>query len=275
MSARRRAPRLTALAAALALATSACGGGSTEGTDRSDTLTPQAALAAAVQNAEEMTSSRFSLETTTEGAGTSFTMRGEGTYDYAASTGEMTFALPGAGGQMRQRIVGDSMYLQLPNEPDVFYELRLSDLVDTSLAATTDPTSGLKTLEEASDDVVEVGRDTQRGAETTHYRGTIPIEKALESLEGPTKEMVDQVLQETEMEDVPFDAWIDDEGRLRRMDQTVTIESPMLQGQPMTVESRYELYDFGVEVDVEAPPADQVRDGAPLLDAMSGAPQGG
>jgi hypothetical protein len=272
MRAPRRAWRLAALGAALALGATACGGGS-QGTDRPDTLTPRAALAAAVENAEQLTSSRFAMSTKTAGAGASFEMTGEGTYDYATKEGEMTFTLPGAGGQMLQRVVGDSLYMQLPTEPEVFYELRLSDLVDTSLAATTDPTAGLQTLREASDDVVEVGRDEQRGASTTHYRGTIPIEKALEALQGQMQDVVSQFLDTTELEDVPFDAWIDDDGRLRRMDQTMTIESPMLQGQPMTVETRFEMYDFGIEVDVAPPPADAVRDGTPLLDAMSGQPQ--
>jgi hypothetical protein len=273
MRAPRRAPRLAALGAALALGAAACGGGSSDSPDRPDTLTPQAALAAAVQNAEEMTSSRFVLSTKTTGAGASFQMSGEGAYDYAASEGEMRFTLPGTGGELRQRVVGDSLYMQLPNEPDVFYELKLSDLVDTSLAATADPTAGLQSLQEASDDVVEVGREEQRGAQTTHYRGTLPMEKALEVFEGRMQEMVEQFLDTTELEDVPFDAWIDDEGRLRRMDQTVTFETSMLQGQPMTVETRLELYDFGVEVDVAAPPANSVRDGTPLLDAMSGSMQ--
>lgn len=270
---RRPALRLTTLAAALALTLTGCGGGEQSGStsESVDRLSPQAAIAAAVASADELTSSRFVLSSTSTVGGQEIEFSGEGVYDYAASAGEMSFALPGGAGELTQRVVGDVLYMQLPTEPGVFYELKLSDLVDTSLAGSTDPTSGIAALRGANDDVVEVGQETVRDAQTTHYRGTLDIEKALEVLKGPVRDLIESTLKTGDLKDVPFEAWIDDEGRLRKMEQTMTLESPQLPGQAIEVQSTYELYDFGVDVDVEAPPADQVKDGAPLLEAFKGA----
>ena len=266
--------RLATLAAALVLGLTGCGGGEPRtqaGNETRDTLAPQAALAAAVQQAEQMTTSRFSLTTTSTIDGTPIEFSGEGVFDYVESTGEMSFSLPGGAGELRQLVVDDSLYLGLPTEPGVFYQLRLSDLVDTSLDQSTDPSAGLQALRGANDDVVEVGRETVRDAETTRYRGTLDIGQALEVLKGPLRELIATTLETSDLQDAPFDAWIDDEGRLRRMEQTLTLANPQQPDQSITVDTRFELYDYGVDVDVTAPPADQVKDGAPLLEAFKAA----
>jgi hypothetical protein len=57
----------------------------------------------------------------------------------------------------------------------------------------------------------------------------------------------------------PADVWIDQQGRLRRMHYAVTMKVPGEGASvPMTVETTLELYDFGVEVHVAPPPANQV-----------------
>ena len=260
--------RAAACATLLALAVGGCGG--SDATQRPDTLSPQAAIAKAVDQAEQVASSRFALTSTTKAGGQTIEFGGEGAFDYDATAGEMTFSLPGGGGELRQRVLDGVMYLQLPQEPDVFYRLKLSDVVDTSLGGSTDPTAGLQALRGAGKDVTEVGRETIRDAETTHYRGTLDVKKALDAVKGPLRAQLEQVLASSDVDTAPFDAWIDDEGRLRQLDQTLTIANPQAPGQSLEVSTRLELYDFGVEVDVEAPPADAVKDGAPLLEALRG-----
>jgi hypothetical protein len=58
----------------------------------------------------------------------------------------------------------------------------------------------------------------------------------------------------------PADAWIDQQGRLRKMHYTVSVKSrdEATPGR-MTIETTLELYDFGVEVNVTPPPANQVE----------------
>jgi hypothetical protein len=261
--------RVAAATAALALAAAGCGGSSSP-TSTADRLTPQAALAAAVENTAEVSSFRFALTSSTTAGGQAVEFSGGGVATSDGSAGEMTFALPGGAGELRQRIVDGVLYLELPQQAGVFYELKVSDLVDTSLAASTDVTSGLQALRGVSDDAEEVGREQVRGEDTTHYRGTLDASAALEAVKGPLRDQLESVLGSGGAKQVPFEAWIDGDGRIRQLDQTLTIENPQQPGQELEVSSRLEMYDFGVQVDVQAPPASAVRDGAPLLEAFKG-----
>lgn len=270
----RRSARRSRAAGAfgLLLVVSACGGGSSTTTAQDkDTLAPRVAVVQAAQQGTEVTSSRFALTSTSTIGGTDVEFGGEGAFNYASGNGEMRFTLPGGAGELRQLVVGEILYMQLPNEPGSFYELRLADLVDTSLAGTTDPTGGLQALEAANDDVVEVGRDEVRGRQTTHYRGTYDVKESLKVVKGATATLLQKTLGDTDLSAVPFDAYIDDEGRLVRMDQVLEITSPQQQGQKIQVQSRVELFDFGVKVNVTAPPAEQIKDGAPLLAMLKAA----
>lgn len=268
MGMRRTGWRAAVAATALAVVMTGCGG-SSGGADR---LAPQAALAAAVEQTQEVDSYRYSLTSTTKASGQVIEVNGSGVTRSDGSAGEMTFTLPLGAGEVRQRIVDDVLYMELPQQPGVFYELQVSDLVDTSLAGSTDPTAGLKALRDVSGDVTEVGREEVRGEQTTRYSGTMDARQALEALQGPLRELLEQVLTDSDAEAVPFDAWIDDEGRIRRLDQTLSLELPQMQDESVEVTSRLEMYDFGVDVQVEAPPADAVRDGQPLLDSLRAGP---
>lgn len=263
--------RSAAAGVALALALAGCGGGAGS-TERADTLTPQAAIAAAVDETAQVDSYRFELTSSTSTGDQLVEFTGSGVATSDGSAGQMTFSLPGGAGELRQRIVDGVLYLELPQQPGVFYELQVSDLVDTSLGASTDVTAGLQALSGVSDDATEVGQEDVRGEPTTRYSGTLDAAAALDVVQGPLRDQLDKVLAGSDVARVPFDAWIDEQGRIRRLDQTLTITNPELKGQELEVSSRLEVYDFGVEVDVTAPPASAVRDGAPLLDALRGAP---
>ena len=61
---------------------------------------------------------------------------------------------------------------------------------------------------------------------------------------------------------VPFEVFVDDDGLLRRMtmDMTMTIE-----GEHMSMKVSMDYFDFGVDVNVQAPPASDVFDATGLL----------
>jgi predicted small secreted protein len=101
----------------------------------------------------------------------------------------------------------------------------LTDLADLASIYSGNPTRILEDLQ-ASADFEEVGREEVRGAETTRYHGTV--------------------------EGQPTDVWVGDDDLLRRVQ--IIDESTDSETTTVTIE----LYDFGAEVDVEAPPADEV-----------------
>jgi hypothetical protein len=257
--------RPAAAVAALALLT-ACGASSTG--DRTDRLSPVAAVQAAAATTAEAGSSRFALESRTEFSGQTVEVTGTGLFDPATRSGTASFTLPGGSGTMEQVFLGDDLYLTLPGMPG-WYRVALSDLSGSSLARSADPTDALRALEGVSDDVEEVGSDTVRDEDTTHYRGTIDPQRVLDQVDGSLRELAEQGLAAGAVEAVPFEVWLDDEGRLRRFLLTVDLPgSEATGGQDIRSVTTLELFDFGVEVDVEPPPADQVQDGGPLLDAL-------
>lgn len=265
-------PPRVAVALVVAVLLAGCGGSSTTAGPRpsTDTLAPAAAVRAAAAATEAAGSSRFELTSRTEVGGQAFELSGTGVYDPATRTGSATFTLPGGVGTMEQRFLGDELFLTVPGQPG-YYRLSVADLVGTQLETASDPTGSLEALESVSDDVEEVGQEDVRGEPTTRYRGTIDAAEQADRLGGALGELAGQGLDPAALQAAPFEAWIDDDGRLRRF--VVTLELPAseaTQGQSVTSATTMELFDFGVTVDVAAPPADQVQDGAPLLESLGG-----
>ena len=90
--------------------------------------------------------------------------------------------------------------------------------------------------------------------------------------QGSAKTVLQSVLRGAQLDTVPFDAYLDGEGRLVKFVQKVELPATAATGQqPITSETTLELYDFGTEVAVVVPPAASVRDGAPLLAALKSA----
>ena len=267
-SLRRPAARLVAGGAAVVLL-AGCGGSSgSSSSESSDRLTPVAAVRAAAQTTADAGSSRFELTSTTQVAGQTVEVSGTGEYDPASRSGQATFTLPGGAGTMEQRYLGDDLYLAVPGQPG-FFKLSVADLVGTSLETASQPTGSLDALESASDDVRETGEEEVRGAQTTRYEGTLDAGAALEQAGGALGDLAEAGIDPETISAVPFEAWIDEEGRLRRFELVLELPaSEATGGTPVTSTTRMELFDFGVEVAVEPPPADQVQDGAPLLEAL-------
>ena len=103
-------------------------------------------------------------------------------------------------------------------------------------AGGTSPERLLEALTESSTKVEELGSEEIRGVSATHYRAH--LNKAKLAAEG------------NRGEPGLVDAWIDEEGLPRRI--RISFGGETDSGFVM------ELFDFGVAVDVEAPPADEV-----------------
>jgi hypothetical protein len=271
--------RASALALSGALLV-ACGGGGGDGqSEASGGPLDELVQAGAAASADSGTS-RISVATETTVAGQAVAFVGDGSYDHAAREGALTFSIPGADGQptsdetIEERLIGDDVYLALPEPPGVFYRLALADVATTSLGTSAEPTAALQALD-GLDDVEEEGAAEVRGVPTTRYRGELDVEQAVAGATGTAQQVLAATLGVTEAERVPFDAHLDDEGRLVRLVLELELPaSPATGGREVTSRSTLELYDFGTEVDVEVPPAASVLDGAPLLAALRGATGG-
>ncbi len=232
---------------------------------------PVAALVKAGETTGKAGSMRFALSTAVDAGVMTTTVKASGVVDNAKRLADMTFDVTTGQGQpvrIEQRIVGDALYMALPQEPGTFYKLSVEDLTGTSLAESTDPTAGFAALRAASDDVTEVGTETVRGTRTRHFRGTYDLKAALAQAEGAAKQPLRATIKVAATSTVPFDAYVDDEGRVRKMVQKLDVKVPGAGAQKARTTTTVEAYDFGVAVKVTAPPKSQVKDGAPLVKAL-------
>jgi hypothetical protein len=143
---------------------------------------------------------------------------------------------------------------------------KLADKEGIDLGAITnanqvDPSQSLRMLMASSETDV-IGYDRVRGVFTTHY--TLDID--LERLAKDNKEMrkgLDEVRKLTGADSFPAEAWIDDQGRVRRMKIDMSFNTPV--GGAFTMSMTEELYAFGVKVKIQRPPASQVVDMSALI----------
>ncbi len=225
---------------------------------------PAALVRAAAAKTDGQDTARYSLTTATKVNGAEVVFAGEGVYDWSRGKGQTTYDTPV--GTVEQRLVGPDLFLTLPQQPAVFFKLKAADVASSPVGGTVDPTAQLHTL--AAVDAAEVvGEEEVRGEKTTHYRGTYDVARALRGARGLQQAALRSSLgpASTAVAQAPYDVFLDADGRLRRLTQTVEVPS---RGQTVTVITTLELYDFGVPVIVMSPPGAKQRDGAPLLAAL-------
>jgi hypothetical protein len=263
----------------LAVGLSACGG---------DVLSVDPAASAATKTVEAG-SSRVEFRIAMKAAGESIDMSGSGLFDYRRPNGALVYRMqvPGVGPvQMNMRMVGTKLYLRLPQEIagaavpggkpwfglDLEKSLGRAGLGSLDLTRQQDPAQALQYLRAASTDVKESGRATVRGVQTTRYAGKLDFRKALdaglERLELPAAERekaragMKQMLDQLGSSSLPFEVFVDRDGLLRRMTMFMSMTA---EGQRMSMRMSMDYFDFGVAVNVKAPPADDVSDVSGLL----------
>jgi hypothetical protein len=265
----------------LALIAAGCGGSNESAPTTSVGQPSQSAAQQTVLQAGAKTqaakSARISFRGKITGAASSGAISGEGAF--AGRRGRLSMDLSDLGGgevSGRMEMVFDGLlfYMKFPPEAAkglpggkawVKFDLgKLGqqqgiDLAQIMQLSGTDPSQSLDLLRAASADFREVGEEEVRGADTTHYRGTVDLEKVAQQAPASARESYRRIIQESGQRLVPLDVWIDGEGLTRR----VRFEERLPDGSRMELTQEY--YDFGVSVDVSPPPDDEVVDITELL----------
>jgi hypothetical protein len=267
------------LAAALVLP--ACGGG--------DSVTAEPVAEAAAKTTEAG-SSRIEFTMEMEGAGESFTMRGDGLFSYSPAKGRMTVDLGDVAelsgvelGDGRMEFLFDGLvyYMRFPEGAkelgplgDKWLKIDLEKVgektgVDFSAfqQMNQNPAELLQFLRGTSDEIEELGEAEVRGVETTRYRATIDLEEAAEraadagdlpdEMREAMKAGVERMKAQTGLETLPVEVWVDDDGLLRRMQMDLSFP---VEAQEVAMEMTMDLFDFGVDVSVAPPPESQTVD---------------
>jgi hypothetical protein len=191
---------------------------------------------------KDASSSRVELKLEGNGMPDWGLMRSTGSIDYANSRGELVFTgKSDSTPEARALFVGRDSYLGA-KAGDTMYWVKESGestrAADHFLPGATGmrPDRLLKDLIKASNKVEKLGSEEIRGVTTTHYRAHLDKSK----LGSDGKQNEPGVVE----------AWIDEQGLPRRVRVPYGGEND-----PVAVA---DLFDFGVSVDVEAPPADDI-----------------
>jgi hypothetical protein len=142
----------------------------------------------------------------------------------------------------------------------------------------SDPSSFLRFLQGAGK-VMQVGDEDIRGVHTAHFSGSYSLEDALTSLPEDQRDTAERAFKGLGLPDdarstqVPFDAWVDDDGLIRRVETVVdpsTFAPSDASGPPVGRTSvRVEYFDFGEPVDIQIPSDDEVQDLSKMFDGLS------
>jgi hypothetical protein len=270
----RRALFALALAA-LAATLAACGG-------VTRTVDPVAGAATKTQGAGGYKAT-FSLAMSAGGRQLTLTGHGEFDADQGEVVMDMSQLLQQSGAPAGTDGTIDAIYLREDGDPVMYVKLGLLsslmpggktwirldvaragkaagiDLGKLMGGATQNPADALQLLR-ANGDFTAVGTETVAGVSTTHYHGTVDLKKAL-AAKGAPDDLIQRLLDMGAPAHYPVDVWVDDSGYVRQLEldfmQTTN-------GVPLSTKTTIGMSDYGTNVSVSAPPADEVFDATEL-----------
>ena len=150
-------------------------------------------------------------------------------------------------------------------------EVTVADAVAEQLAGGADPSSGLDYLEGVADTVREAGREQVGGVPTTRYDLTVDLDSlvarasaGIAAIDPVLAARYQQLAAAVDAGSGDGAAWVDGDGRVRRLRYTFEFGD-------VTSTTTFELSDFGVPVDVAAPPDDEVVPFDDVADQLSDA----
>jgi hypothetical protein len=279
--------------------------GATETTQAAETTTTASAsaggdaaatLQAALANSTEVTSGRIEGSMTISGiSGVSgdLTMPFSGEFDNA--TGDSSFTLdmsgmaaaastdesipPGMGdmfGEMEIRTIGDTSYMRF----GLFSMLGVTtdwvsmpatdagDMASSFGAGPTNPEDLMKAWGDAAwTNVEDLGTESIRGVNTTHYRAVVDVAGMMQAADAQAQSELQSL--GTMPDTLPLDFWLGDDNVIHKMVMQFDGSGDSANGfGSMTM--TWEMYDFGADITIEAPPADQVTDGNDLAGMFGG-----
>ncbi|MEU0669025.1 hypothetical protein ABZ508_29260 [Streptomyces lavendulocolor] len=209
---------------------------------------------------------RTSMEMAT--GGTRVTIRGEGVYDFARRHGRLRVVLPedpsGTDGHrpITELLAPGALYMKNRGAgvpADKWVRVDTTTLEDGNLVTggATDPAAAAELLRGARD-VTRVGEEDLAGVRVVHYRGVSDLGRAARAASPQVRGALEAAAKGFAKDAVPFDAYLDREGRLRKVRHRFSFTN---QGRTVAVASTTLLYEFGAPVDVRLPAREDIYSG--------------
>jgi len=258
---------------AMSIVLSACGASVNQ------TLDPVAAAATKTQSAGGV---KMTMSVTVGVGGTSAAITGDGAFDKGQGSMDLDFGnlLQQAGAPAGSGSTARILYLTENGDPVVYLHLpfldgnlpggkswvrldlqKTGDALGVNLqkalgsSATQNPSDALQLLQ-SQGSFTKVGSETIDGVQTTHYQGTIDLQKAA-AANGASSSLVQRMIAAGVPTQLPIDVWIDGSGYLRQIKETY---GGTAAANSFSTAVTIGLSDYGTTVDVTAPPSGEVFD---------------
>ncbi|MFE0377689.1 hypothetical protein ACFW1M_19355, partial [Streptomyces inhibens] len=203
---------------------------------------------------------RTAMETVS--GGTRVAIRGTGGYDFATSSGRLRVVLPDPAGKpsgghqpITEILAPGALYMKNRGAgvpADKWVRVDTASLADGNLVTggATDPLAAAELLRGARE-VTYQGEERLDGVVVRHYRGTTDIGTAAKAASPRTRSALVAAEKGFTTDAVPFDAYLDEAGRLRKVRQWFHFANGAPNG--ASVISTTELSGFGAWVEVRLP----------------------
>lgn len=194
--------------------------------------------------------------------GTRVTIRGRGVYDFGRRLGELTVILPAdPTGTPEHRPITELLTpgaLFMKNRgagvpADKWVRMEAATASDGNLVTggATDPYAAAEVLR-GTRSATYMGRTSVGGTAVRHYRGTADLAGAARAASADNRAPLAAAAKGFATAEVPFDAYLDDEGRIRKLRQRFSFVNGR-QAAAVAVASTTLLHAFGTAVDVTLP----------------------
>ncbi|MDP1795147.1 MAG: LppX_LprAFG lipoprotein, partial [Acidimicrobiales bacterium] len=157
---------------------------------------------------------------------------------------------------------GDPTWIRLTKADLAGQAARAAQFIN-SIRKQVDPRTTLDALGANVPDLEEVGKQTLRGAETTHLRGRVDLsDKAIAAAPASEQEGLRSAQKVFGADGYPVDVWLDADGRVRRVQYDITSGEGAAKA---TTTVKLDLYDFGKAPAIALPAASEIGDASTLL----------
>lgn len=241
---------------------------------------PQALLDGAGEALEAAGTSRFTMQVETVGdeAGT---FAAEGAQDLETGALRMAIDLGDEATATETLLLDTEVFIRSPlfalftGDESTWVRIDLEETAERQgldaealLGEQTGPAALLAQLEGASGDLEEIGTEEIRGVETTHLRVTVDTAAAIEQADPSVREQLRSYAEATGLPDsYPMELWIGEDGLVRRI-RTVLDVAGADGAAGVTQQTTLELFDFGVDVDLDPPLREQTLELADLIEDL-------
>ncbi|MDQ0843708.1 hypothetical protein [Streptomyces sp. V1I6] len=200
--------------------------------------------------------------------GTRVTIRGEGGYDFARGMGMLKVVLPSdAAGEdehkpITELLTSGALYMKnrgagVPADKWVRVDTTTLDDGNLVTGGATDPLTAAELLRGA-DQVTYVGDVEISGQKVRHFKGVTDIGRAARVADPHAKASLAAAAKGFARDVVPFDAYLDEAGRLRKVRHRFAFVN---EGRTVDVTSTTVLFDFGAQVVVQLPDEKDIYSG--------------